>query len=184
MQVQIKSRGASDGSSMAVWVPFLLLFTTICLLMGFPGGSDSNDCLQCRRPGFHPWVMHNRTEVSLYTTLEHAKDFYQKVLQNIGGETLAALRTQEFVSLPHPHLLGGGTGSQTGECGRTVRERASVGNQANGGETETSLEAEGEQQHTGLPLPGTTATSLRGLKVTASLPGWALLEEPASFQQH
>ena len=56
------------------------------------------------------------TEVSLYTTLEHAKDFYQKVLQNIGGETLAALRTQEFVSLPHPHLLGGGTGSQTGEC--------------------------------------------------------------------
>ena len=115
--MQIKSRGASDGSSMAVWVPFLLLlFTTICLLMGFPGGSDSNDCLQCRRPGFHPWVIHNRTEVSLYTTLEHAKDFYQKVLQNIGGETLAALRTQEFVSLPHPHLLGGGTGSQTGEC--------------------------------------------------------------------
>jgi len=130
------------------------------------------------------------TEVSLYTTLEHAKDFSQKVLQNIGGETLAALRTQEFVSLPHPHLLGGGTGSQTGEC-RDRRVWADGAGEGICGEpgkrrggTETSLEAEEEQQHTGLPLPGTTATSLRGLKVTASLPDWALLEEPASFQQH
>ena len=24
--------------------------------MGFPGGSDSKECLQCRRPGFDPWV--------------------------------------------------------------------------------------------------------------------------------
>ena len=22
----------------------------------FPGGSDGKECLQCRRPGFHPWV--------------------------------------------------------------------------------------------------------------------------------
>lgn len=43
------------------------------------------------------------------------------------------------------------------------------GRQANGWGTETSLEAEEEQQHTGLPLPGTTAASLRGLKVTARL---------------
>ena len=54
------------------------------------------------------------TEQKFLCTLtpEHAKDFYQKVLQNIGGETLAALRTQEFMSLPHPHLLGEGRGGK------------------------------------------------------------------------
>ena len=25
-------------------------------VMGFPGGSDSRVCLQCRRPSFNPWV--------------------------------------------------------------------------------------------------------------------------------
>ena len=24
--------------------------------LGFPGGSDSKDCLECRKPGFDPWV--------------------------------------------------------------------------------------------------------------------------------
>ena len=28
----------------------------LCLINIFPGGSDSRVCLQCRRPGFDPWV--------------------------------------------------------------------------------------------------------------------------------
>ena len=28
----------------------------ITLNLGFPGGSDSKDCLQCKRPRFNPWV--------------------------------------------------------------------------------------------------------------------------------
>lgn len=92
------------------------------------------------------------------------------MLQNIGGETLAGLWTQEFQSLPHPHTLGGGAEArlervETGECGG----EGICGETGNGWGTETSLEAEEEQQHTGLPLPGTTAASLRGLKVTARL---------------
>ena len=107
------------------------------------------------------------TEQKFLCTLtpEHAKDFYQKVLQNIGGETLAALRTQEFMSLPHPHLLGEGRGGKRegrvwadGRGGGHLR-----GTRRRAGGTETSLEAEEEQQHTGLPLPGPTASSLRCL---------------------
>ena len=26
------------------------------VFLGFSGGSDSKECLQCRRPGFNPWV--------------------------------------------------------------------------------------------------------------------------------
>ena len=38
-------------------VHFIIFIITYMALLGFPGGSDGKKiCLQCRRPGFDPWV--------------------------------------------------------------------------------------------------------------------------------
>ena len=92
---------------------------------------------------------------------------------------------RELLGLPQPHLLwarwearleSAALGGQEVQPARQ-RTRHTVGSG-----TETSLEAEEEQEHTGRPLPGTAATSLT--EASKGLPGWSQLDEPVSLQQH